>query len=138
MMTGTEFEHLFCDILWKMGYWALNIPRDGRGAQPFDVIALKKKSIMAIDCKACSKDNFPLSRIEDNQWLAFDTIVRRVGWGSKNYIGIMAYYNGDIYYLPYWFIVDCVKAGAKSIKLSKLDIFLRKADIEGICEVNEQ
>lgn len=125
-MTGTKFETDFCELLKASGYWALNIPRNKRGAQPFDVLAIHGVYILAVDCKVCGKDTFNLERIEDNQWAAFQLMNDRTGAD----VGIMAYYNGDIYYLEYRLLLDCLDAGVKSIKLSKLNPFWRKEDIK--------
>lgn len=132
-MTGNEFEKYFCSLLQEKGYWALNIPKNSSGAQPFDVIAIKRDDIewkvMAIDCKVCSRGIFQLSRVEDNQWLAFETFSRKIGYEYYNgmgsvFIGIMAYYNEKVYFLPYWYLVDCKDCGRSSIKLSEYEMEL--------------
>ena len=45
---------------------------DARGAQPFDIIAVKNGMALAIDCKTCVANSFNISRLEDNQIMAFD------------------------------------------------------------------
>lgn len=71
---GTEFEQEVCDILARSGYWVHFITPDARGAQPFDIIAVKDGIALAIECKTLdeSKRYFPLSRLEENQLFAFD------------------------------------------------------------------
>lgn len=46
---------------------------DSRGAQPFDVIAVKDGIGFAVECKTLSEDkkSFNISRLEDNQEMAF-------------------------------------------------------------------
>ena len=78
-MTYAEFERKFCEWAGKDGWWALNIPRSKAGQQPFDVIACKGSCVLAVDCKLVSakKNLFPLDRIEDNQWMAFSSILSK-------------------------------------------------------------
>ena len=69
---GTEFEREVCDILNRNGYWVHFITPDARGAQPFDIIAVKNGNAYAIDCKTCAAKSFNISRLEDNQIMAFE------------------------------------------------------------------
>ena len=69
---GTAFERELCEILAKKGYWVHFITPDARGAQPFDIIAVRDGKVMAIDCKTCVAKSFNISRLEDNQRMAFD------------------------------------------------------------------
>lgn len=68
---GTDFENEAVDLLTKLGYWVHFISPDTRGAQPFDIIAVKNGIPYAIDCKTCVAKSFNISRLEDNQVLAF-------------------------------------------------------------------
>ena len=127
-MTGMQFESQFCEFLKEFGYWALNIPKNKYGAQPFDVVAIHGNEIFAVDCKVCSTDLFQLERVEDNQWLAFQMVNERTN--AKT--GIMAYYKGDVYYLPYVVLCAYVRDGLKSIKLTKLKPYWSKDDIKDV------
>jgi len=69
---GSDFERRMCEVLAKMGYWVHFMSPDNRGAQPFDIIAVKNGIAMAADCKTCDDHIFRLSRLEDNQRLAFE------------------------------------------------------------------
>ena len=69
---GTNFERQFCGMLAEEGYWVHFLSPDARGAQPFDVIAVKNGDAVAIDCKTCKDHIFRLSRLEDNQVMAFE------------------------------------------------------------------
>lgn len=71
---GTEFEKEVCNLLAEQGCWVHFLSPDVRGAQPFDVIAVKNGLSVAIDCKTLHDDAryFPISRLEDNQILAFE------------------------------------------------------------------
>lgn len=69
---GTNFERQLCGILAEDGYWVHFLSPDARGAQPFDVIAVKDGEAVAIDCKTCKDHIFRISRLEDNQVMAFE------------------------------------------------------------------
>lgn len=73
---GTKFEHEMCEYLKKEGWWVHFITPDARGAQPFDIIAVKDNLPMAIDCKTSTSHIFPFSRLEDNQIMAFEHWMR--------------------------------------------------------------
>ena len=68
---GNSFEHQFCEMLADAGYWVHNMAQNSAG-QPADVIAVKNSFPHLIDCKVCSKDKFPLSRVEANQQMAMN------------------------------------------------------------------
>ena len=90
---GTAFEKEMCDRLSKNGYWVHFITPDRRGAQPFDIIAVKDGFAMAIECKTLSNQSkwFSHNRLEDNQllamekWLACGNLepMIAISWRSK-------------------------------------------------------
>lgn len=94
---GTAFEQEFCEFLAEKGYWVHFITPDKAGAQPFDVIAVKDGKAFAVDCKTCSKDYFSISRLEDNQRLAFD---RWIECGNEEPM-IAIKYKDNIYIVKY-------------------------------------
>ena len=121
-MTGSEFEKKFCEWLRERGYWALNIPRQKNGAQPFDVIAMKSRSLksnmsIVCDCKVISgkQMRFPLERIEDNQWLAFESVSRK----TRAFPCIAVYHvnSGQLYIIPYHALILAKKEQRPSIGL---------------------
>ena len=71
---GTAFERRVCELLEADGYWVHFLSPDSRGAQPFDIIAVKNGVAVAIDCKTLSprESYFRLERVEYNQRFAFD------------------------------------------------------------------
>lgn len=91
-MTGQQFETKVCQWLKEQGYWALNIPRSKTGQQPFDVLAIKGKCLVAVDCKVMSGKSlhFPLSRVEVNQWLSFKSLSDRSPYAA---IGLMIWHD---------------------------------------------
>lgn len=69
---GNSFEAEFCEMLFKHGFWCHNMAQNSAG-QPADVIAVKDQRAYLIDCKVCSKNRFPLERVEENQHFAMET-----------------------------------------------------------------
>lgn len=67
--TGNAFESEFCEMLFNEGFWVHNLTQNKAG-QPADVIAVKNRKALLIDCKVCKDNSFPLSRIEPNQHTA--------------------------------------------------------------------
>lgn len=61
-----------CSIFSAKGYWVHFISADARGSQPFDVIAVKNGKPIVFDCKTCKDKIFRISRLEDNQIMAFE------------------------------------------------------------------
>ena len=90
---GTEFEREVVEIMQKRGYWVHFLAPDSRGAQPFDIIAVKNGMAIAIECKTLSpkEKSFPIDRLEDNQKFAFEVWQRcgnaepliAVKWGEE-------------------------------------------------------
>lgn len=74
---GSDFEQRICDVLAADGYWVHFIVPDSRGAQPFDIIAVKNGIAYAIDCKTCVAKSISINRLEENQIAAFELWLRR-------------------------------------------------------------
>ena len=107
---GSEFEKRICEWLASRGYWVHFIVPDARGAQPFDIIAVKDGRALALDCKTCVADAFNINRLEDNQVMAFERWLR---CGNKMpYIAV--YHAHELYMIPY----DQLKK-YKSIRLGR-------------------
>lgn len=68
---GNTFETEFCELLFQHGFWCHKMARNASG-QPADIIAVKDKTAYLIDCKVCSHNRFPLSRVEGNQHFAME------------------------------------------------------------------
>lgn len=69
---GTDFEREFCKLLAGRGYWVHFISPAANGGQPFDVIAVKDGKAYAFDCKTSVSARFPITRLEENQIMAFE------------------------------------------------------------------
>ena len=94
---GNWFEMKMCELLSNNGYWVHFISPDARGAQPFDIIAVKNNHALAIDCKTCVANSFNISRLEDNQVMAFE---RWLKCGNENPL-IAILHDNSIYLLDY-------------------------------------
>ena len=114
-MTGEEFEIIVCNWLKDNGYWALLIPRNKSGAQPFDILAIRNSEIYAVDCKVCSEPRLRLSRIEDNQWLAFESIKKK----TSATCGFVWYHEGKTGFIDYEDAVKARDLGLNSINLEE-------------------
>lgn len=68
---GNSFEDELCNILSEHGFWVHGMAQKKSG-QPADVIAVKNKKAYLIDAKVCSNDEFPFTRIEENQDLSME------------------------------------------------------------------
>lgn len=85
---GTRFEKEMCDKLAKHGWWVHFLSPDMRGAQPFDIIAMKAGRALAIDCKTSARPFFYFERLEYNQVCAFEKwldIVQEEPWLAVKY-----------------------------------------------------
>lgn len=116
---GTWFEQYVCTMLAHKGWWAHFITPSLIGSQPFDIIAMKDDHVLAVDCKTCSKPNFPLSRVEDNQIFAFDQMTER----TKAICGLLVQYNDQIYFLNWADVKAEIEAGSASIRLNEERLF---------------
>lgn len=94
---GTQWEKDFCKLLAGKGYWVHFITPDNRGAQPFDIIAVKAGEAYAYDCKTCADDVFRISRLEDNQIMAFE---KWIACGNTN-PNIAVLHNDKVYLVSY-------------------------------------
>ncbi len=95
---GTEFEQEVCKLLAEKGYWVHFLSPDRRGAQPFDVIAVRDGKALAIDCKTCEDKIFRIGRLEENQRMAFDFWLRC----NNQMPMIFIKHDNNIFAVPYW------------------------------------
>lgn len=94
---GTAFEKRVCDLLKTYGWWVHFLEPNHGGAQPFDIIAVKRGKAIAIDCKTCADSIFRISRLEDNQINAFELWLAR----GNNTPYVIIEHDGAIYSIPY-------------------------------------
>lgn len=114
---GTAFEREVVELLSKNGFWVHFITPNANGSQPFDIIACQDDNPAVIDCKTSSTKWFNISRLEDNQIMAFDLWFRT----GNSYAYIIIKYNEKIYQIPYRML-----KGLKKINLEEMDNFIIK------------
>ena len=115
---GNSFERKMCEILASDGWWVHFITPDRRGAQPFDIIAVRDGIPAAIDCKTCEDHIFRLSRLEDNQVNAF---AKWLACGNElAYLAVL--HNDDVYMVYYKHLV----------KLGCIDLDTMEARYHGV------
>lgn len=109
---GTAWEQEVCELMAQRGFWVHFIVPDARGAQPFDVIAVKDDHALAIDCKTCVANSFDINRLEDNQISSFEKWIQ-----CGNEMPMIAVkHKGRLYWIPYTLLKD-----KRSIKFSNLE-----------------
>ena len=96
---GTDFEREVVQIFKHNGYWTHFLSPDVRGAQPFDIIAVKDDEAIAVECKTLtdSKRYFTIDRLEENQIMAFE-FWRKCG-NTKALIAVK--HKGQIFFIDY-------------------------------------
>lgn len=115
---GSNFEKEFCELLSKKGYWVHFLQPAANGSQPFDIIAIASGIVKCIDCKTVDGDRFPLSRVEDNQYLAYLKLSESLSGHSM----FFALKHGDsIILVPAGILMEARKSGVKSISIKYLE-----------------
>lgn len=99
---GMKFEQKVCQMLSRDGWWVHFLSPDNRGAQPFDIIAVKNGNAMAIDCKTCVDNIFRINRLEENQKYAFQK-WRDCG---NSFAGIYIEHGDRLYIVSYDDLLD--------------------------------
>jgi Holliday junction resolvase len=102
---GNSFEAELCEILFENGFWVHNLAQNQAG-QPADIIAARNKVAYLIDCKVCSGNGFPLSRVEENQDLSM-SLWKDCGNGEGWFAMKLA---GQIYMIPHFTVMAFGKA----------------------------
>lgn len=121
---GSEFEQELCELLTVNGFWVHFITPDKTGSQPFDIIAVKNNIPIAIDCKTCEADTFNISRLEDNQIMAFG---KWLACGNE-YAVIFIKHKGRIYFIPYDAIVSV--RSEKILRMTPIEQFLNQIEVK--------
>lgn len=118
---GSKFEREFCELLATKGFWVHRMAQNNAGQQPADVLAVYHGTAYLIDCKVCSDDRFPFSRMEDNQRMAMDKWISCQGSMPKFALKDS---KGRIWMLDYQWAVAKEEAGDKGVACVKDRMFL--------------
>lgn len=127
---GNDFEQEVCDILSTLGWWSHNLAQNKAG-QPADVIAVKDDFAILIDCKVCSHDRFPVSRMEDNQRLSMQL------WhecGNYRAYFAMKLTTGTIHMVPYRDLVRFEEVCGKTMYFADI---IGYPTIQDVCGGNQ-
>lgn len=115
---GSKFEKDFAEYLSKKGYWVHFIEGSAHtGSQPFDIIAIRRDFPELYDCKTLNNKNglFPMSRIEENQRLAYERV--RKCRNPETIFSLAILWNNDLYFFDF----DDINFEDKSIDLKKIN-----------------
>lgn len=106
---GTSFENAFARALHGYGFWVHPL-RQSESGQPADIIACRDGRAWLIDCKACARGRFDLSRVEENQTLAMTEFEKR---GGSAWFAVMI--RGAIWMLSFRTVSELRAAGWRSL-----------------------
>lgn len=115
---GNKFEKDFIKYLANKRYWVHFVENAAHtGSQPCDIIAIRHDFAELYDCKTLNNKNglFPLSRIEENQRLAFQKL--RKCRNNETIFSLAILWNNDLYYIDF----DDIDFNAKSIDLKQIE-----------------
>lgn len=113
---GKDFEQRFVKYLQSIGCWVHFIQPSPDGSQPFDIIAGKNNILSAFDCKTLDGNRFPLSRVEDNQRMAFQLLNKK--GNMLTYFAVEVSEN-VVKFIPSIHIEKAIKEGKKSITMNE-------------------
>lgn len=105
------------ELLAKKGYWVTFLEGKANiGSQPCDIIAIRRDYTELYDCKTLANKNglFPISRIEENQRLAFQKL--RKCRNHKTIFALAILWNNNIYIVDF----DDINFEDKSIDLKQI------------------
>ena len=114
---GSRFERDICNDLYRRGWYVINIPRNGMGQQPVDLIAVKQDEVLFADCKVCSGTGFVFERIEENQRQSmrlFDTRTSHLPFF------IIRLPEGDVYVIYYCVFEQMEAQGFRRMRNSEI------------------
>ena len=113
---GNDFEQELCQILADAGYWVHNFASRKNG-QPADIIAVKNGKAYLIDAKECTREIFPIKRVEYNQELSMGLWIE---CGNETpYFALKA--RNEIYMVSYVTIKNLIRKGKKQLNLEDMN-----------------
>ena len=113
---GNDFEQELCQILADAGYWTHNFASRKNG-QPADIIAVKNGKAYLIDAKECTREIFPLKRMEYNQELSMGLWIEC--GNIEPYFALKA--RNEIYMVSYVTIKNLIRKGKKQLNLEDMN-----------------
>ena len=113
---GNDFEQELCELLADAGYWTHNFASKKTG-QPADIIAVKNGKAYLIDAKECTREIFPLKRMEYNQELSMGLWIEC--GNIEPYFALKA--RNEIYMVAYTTVMDLMRNGKKQLNLEDMN-----------------
>ena len=113
---GNDFEQELCQILADAGYWVHNFANRKNG-QPADIIAVKNGKAYLIDAKECTREIFPLKRMEYNQELSMGLWIEC--GNIEPYFALKA--RNEIYMVSYVTIKNLIRKSKKQLNLEDMN-----------------
>jgi len=113
---GNDFEQELCQILADAGYWTHNFANRKNG-QPADIIAVKNGEAYLIDAKECTREIFPLKRMEYNQELSMGLWIEC--GNIEPYFALKA--RNEVYMVDYTTVMELIRMGKKQLNLEDMN-----------------
>ena len=113
---GNDFEQELCQILADAGYWTHNFASKKNG-QPADIIAVKNGEAYLIDAKECTREIFPLKRMEYNQELSMSLWIEC--GNIEPYFALKA--RNEVYMVDYTTVMELIRKGKKQLNLEDMN-----------------
>lgn len=113
---GNKFEKELSEILYGSGYW-VHLLNQNKNGQPADIIAVKNTKAYLIDAKECTREIFPLKRMEYNQELSMGLWIEC--GNITPYFALKA--RNEVYMVSYDSIKDLEEKGKKQLNLEDMN-----------------
>ena len=113
---GNDLEQELCKILADAGYWTHNFASKKNG-QPADIIAVKNGEAYLIDAKECTREIFPLKRMEYNQELSMGLWIEC--GNITPYFALKA--RNEIYMVDYTTVMELIRKDKKQLNLEDMN-----------------
>ena len=120
---GNDFEQELCQILADAGYWTHNFASKKNG-QPADIIAVKNGEAYLIDAKECTREIFPLKRMEYNQELSMGLWIEC--GNTEPFFALKA--RNEVYMVDYTTIMELICNGKKQLNLEDMNKYGMRLD----------
>lgn len=109
---GTEFEVKLKDLFYENGYW-VHLFQQNQAGQPCDLIAVKGVDAFVIDAKDCKSGRFPLTRVEENQFLSMSRWLERTQ--HEAFFALQLPDDEEVYFIPFKTICNCLDNNVRSL-----------------------
>lgn len=113
---GNKFEKELSEILYDAGYW-VHLLNQNKNGQPADIIAVKNGEAYLIDAKECTREIFPLKRMEYNQELSMGLWIEC--GNTTPYFALKA--RNEIYMVDYTTVMELIRKGKKQLNLEDMN-----------------